>query len=35
MARFHDFVMPSISGEQVELSRFAGDVVLAVNVASK
>ena len=35
MSKFHDLVMQSITGEQVTLSRFQGQVCLAVNVASK
>lgn len=34
MTTFHDFTMTSIEGEPVDLGSFAGDVVLAVNVAS-
>ena len=31
---FHDLTMPSITGEPVPLARFAGKLVLIVNVAS-
>jgi glutathione peroxidase-family protein len=34
MARFHEFEMASIEGEQVSFSDFADSAVLIVNVAS-
>lgn len=34
MARFHEFEMASITGEQVPFSTFADSAVLVVNVAS-
>jgi len=34
MARFHDFKMASITGEQVSFSEFADAACLVVNVAS-
>jgi glutathione peroxidase-family protein len=35
MASMHDFTMKSISGDQVDLSGFADQVCLVVNVASE
>lgn len=32
---FHDIQMESITGEPVDFAQFAGEHVLAVNVASK
>lgn len=32
---FHDTQMESIAGEQIDFAQFAGEYVLAVNVASK
>lgn len=32
---FHDIQMESISGDEVDFAQFAGEYVLAVNVASK
>ncbi len=34
MARFHEFEMASITGEQVTFSQFADAACLVVNVAS-
>ena len=34
MARFHEFEMTSITGEQVPFSTFEGQACLVVNVAS-
>jgi len=35
MTRFHDFEMPSITGEPVEFSSYRDQVCLVVNVASE
>jgi len=35
MTSFHDFTVQSITGDQVDLSDFAGTVSLVVNVASR
>jgi glutathione peroxidase-family protein len=35
MASLHDFQMESITGEAVDLSSYAGEVCLVVNVASE
>lgn len=35
MSEFHHFQARSLRGEPVELSRYAGQVVLVVNTASK
>ncbi len=35
MANFHDFEMESITGEQVKLSQYEGEVCLVVNLASR
>jgi len=35
MARFHDLEMVSITGENVRLSDYEGQVCLVVNVASQ
>ncbi len=35
MANFHDFEMASITGENVSLSDYEGQVCLVVNLASK
>ena len=35
MNSFHDISMTSITGEEVELSSFAGSLCLIVNVASR
>lgn len=35
MACIHDFEMTSITGENIPLSRYQGQVCLIVNVASK
>lgn len=34
MSAFHDLEMPSITGEQISFSTYAGKLVLVVNVAS-
>lgn len=34
MARFHEFEMPSLEGDQVAFSTFADAACLVVNVAS-
>ena len=34
-ATFHDFTVKDIDGQDVQLSRYRGDVCLVVNVASK
>ena len=34
MASFHDFEMDSITGDNVSLSDYAGQVCVVVNVAS-
>ena len=34
MTEFHDLDMTSITGEQIPFSRYAGALVLVVNVAS-
>ncbi len=35
MSSLHDFTMMSITGEQVDLKQYEGQVCLVVNVASK
>ncbi|MEF1207149.1 redoxin domain-containing protein, partial [Photobacterium damselae] len=35
MTTIYDFSAPLLSGEQVELSQYAGDVLLIVNTASE
>ncbi len=35
MASMHDFTMESITGEQVALADYEGDVCLVVNLASR
>lgn len=35
MASMHDFTMTSINGDQIDLSTFADQVCLVVNVASE
>ena len=35
MPGFHDFEMRSIAGEDVRLSRYQGQLCLAVNLASQ
>jgi glutathione peroxidase-family protein len=35
MARFHEFTMKSITGEDVDFSRYEGTLSLVVNVASQ
>lgn len=35
MTSMHDFTMPSITGEAVDLSAYAGQVCLVVNLASR
>ena len=35
MANFHDFTLPTIDGDELSLSAYAGKAVLVVNVASK
>ena len=35
MSAFHDLTMTSITGEEVPLAQFAGQVCLVVNVASE
>lgn len=35
MTTFHELTMTSITGEDVDFDRYAGQVCLVVNVASK
>ena len=35
MPSFHDFEVPSITGEPIRLSQFEGQLCLVVNVASR
>jgi glutathione peroxidase-family protein len=35
MARFHEFQMPAITGENVDFARYQGKMSLVVNVASQ
>jgi hypothetical protein len=35
MARFHEFQMPAITGENVDFAQFDGTLSLIVNVASQ
>lgn len=35
MARFHDFTLRSIEGEEIDLARYEGQLCLVVNVASR
>lgn len=35
MARFHEFQMPAITGENVDFSQYEGILSLVVNVASQ
>jgi glutathione peroxidase-family protein len=35
MSRFHEFSMPSITGDQVDFGRYRDQVCLIVNVASR
>jgi len=34
MSTFHEFEMPSITGDQVSFEQFRGQICLVVNVAS-